>query len=762
MTSPERIPSDQIGHVGAAVHPAERATGLGSVRRIAPTGSVAARSHTTVEIVYTAGLYGIDDGGAVKIAMRFPYDGGALQADDPTAPNWVSAEASNGSRLQIAYSTRNPRPWFKALTLRVLDGCLRQGDTIRILLGDTRQGSPGFVVQTFCEDAFDLRFSVDAIATGHFVVLPAKLAIPVVPGPPAVWRAVLPTRRPPGTPFSLGLKLEDAWGNPVDLAGRRVTLRTDGDLSGLPAHVELAAGRGHRIGGLTASSGVHRIRVEDDDGALLTTSNPVRITGDAAPTYWADLHGQSAETVGVNSAHRYFAFARDLAFLDATSHQGNDFQINARFWQRLNDLTAAFDEPGRFVAVPGYEWSGNTGVGGDRNVYFRQEGRPIRRSSHALLTDRSELAGDCPTATALLEALAEEDAVTFAHVGGRWADLERGHDGRTERSVEIHSAWGTFEWLLHDALRLGHRVGVVCNSDGHKGRPGASYPGASMFGAQGGLTCFAMPTLDRDALFAALRARHHYGTTGARLDLQITAELVGHRYREDPALGETETEPVERVIMGDIVACAGPVVLEVEVHAAHPIERIEVRDGTRTLHTVRPRTVEALGSRLRVVWEGARNRGRGRMASWEGTIDVEGTRITRWEAFNRFNPERPFEADERRLSFSSATTGNHAGVDLWLDRWDGVVGIDVGDGVRRTPIPDIGLEDVVHPVGPMDRRIRLFRLPDSSSTCSMRFRIELPPQSTEAALWVAVTLEDGHQAWSSPIYVLPSAVKPRR
>ncbi len=53
--------------------------------------------------------------------------------------------------------------------------------------------------------------------------------------------------------------------------------------------------------------------------------------------------------------------------------------------------------------------------------------------------------------------------------------------------MEIHSAWGTFEWLLTDGFPLGHRSGVVCNSDGHKGRPGASYPGAATFGAYGGL-----------------------------------------------------------------------------------------------------------------------------------------------------------------------------------------------------------------------------------------------------------------------------------
>ena len=45
--------------------------------------------------------------------------------------------------------------------------------------------------------------------------------------------------------------------------------------------------------------------------------------------FWGDLHGQTGETVGVNSIESYFDFARNLAFLDVTSHQGNDFQINA-------------------------------------------------------------------------------------------------------------------------------------------------------------------------------------------------------------------------------------------------------------------------------------------------------------------------------------------------------------------------------------------------------------------------------------------------
>ena len=117
----------------------------------------------------------------------------------------------------------------------------------------------------------------------------------------------------------------------------------------------------------------------------------MRIVADAALLpYWCDLHGQSEETIGTNSARELIEFARDRAFLDGMSHQGNDFQITTPFWNELNELTREYNEDGRFIIYPGYEWSGNTGLGGDRNVMFMHEGRPIHRSSHALVDDLSD------------------------------------------------------------------------------------------------------------------------------------------------------------------------------------------------------------------------------------------------------------------------------------------------------------------------------------------------------------------------------------
>ena len=412
------------------------------------------------------------------------------------------------------------------------------------------------------------------------------------------------------------------------------------------------------------------------------------------------------------------------------------------------------------VVFPGYEWSGNTAVGGDRNVFFRTEGRQIRRSSHALLPDRSDIDTDAPDARALFEALQDEDCVVFAHVGGRYADIGYAHDPRLETAMEIHSAWGTFEWLLTDGFALGHRSGVVCNSDGHKGRPGASYPGAAKFGAYGGLTCFLAEELSRDGIFDCLRRRHHYGTTGCRLHLDVRASFAGggRLFERDPrAFPDTPVHDVAEAMMGDIVETAdNEVELSIEVASHAPIERIEVRNGMECIEILRPYGKDDLGSRIRVVWNGAEYRGRGRQTTWTGHARFAGSTVRRIAKINAWNPERLLEQRGRdTVEWNALTTGNFGGFDAWLEEAaDGVLDVACNHGSLSLPLAEIGLDDVVMEAGGLERRIRVLRLPDVNPHRDMTRRLTVPIKAEgDNPLWVCVTTEDGFQAWSSPIFV---------
>ena len=735
---------------------------MGSAQ-IDPQGGFEAGSFRDFTLTYTAGTFGIDDTGSLKIVHRFASDMGRPQFDNPAAPNYVTAEASNQAVLDLRYDTKqNIRPWDKTLYIKVVRGFLREGDRIVVRFGDPRQGSPGMRLQTFCEATFEFRVLVDAFATYNYVELPNSPEIAILPGPPSKWVAVLPTLRRRGEPFRLCLKGEDHWGNPSDRADETLRLRATLPVEGLPETVVFAPGDVVKVieDLRVQETGDLVIELRDGAGQVLGRSNPLRVVEESSLLpFWGDLHGQSEETIGTGSAREFFAFARDRAFLDICSHQGNDFQITSAFWAELQELSARFNDDHSFIVFPGYEWSGNTGLGGDRNVLYRHEGRQIHRSSHALVEDLSDVDTDAHSAEALFQAIKDEDCVVFAHIGGRYADIKMAHDVRLERSVEVHSAWGTFEWLLEDAFDQGYRVGIVSNSDGHKGRPGASYPGASLFGAYGGLTCVLASELTRDGLLDALRRRHHYGTTGCRLVLDTAVHFAAEAelFEQDPNLGPNDSRPTRHAMMGDILRSdAASVVFKVEAVASAPIERLEIRNRMEVLETVRPYGPDELGRRIRVLWEGSEYRGRGRQTIWDGSAKLEGNGFERLAPINFYNLDKTLERTAPdRVQWRALTTGGFGGFDGWLDDPEsGVLSIDTALVQARIPVAEIGYEDRVFEAGGIGRRIRVFRLPDDNPHTALQLERDVALRDDrDNGLYVRLVQEDGHIAWSSPIYV---------
>jgi len=732
---------------------------MGSVA-LSPAGPFVAGSYEELTLVYTAGTFGIDDTGMVKISWRTTSDMSKPQFDKPGAPNFTTVEASNGAKLEVWFDRLNIRPWGNTLLIRVGRGYLRQGDTLTIRFGDRRQGSPGWRLQTNVEKSVELRTSVDAFATYEFCELKHP-AFDLVAGPAASWKAILPSLAVVGEPFRLAIVAEDMWGNPTADAAATFQLVSSQPLRGLPETIEIKKGEGPRVvGGLVAEAeGDIALRLLTN-GTEVARANPMRVVKEVSlRRYWGDLHGQSGETIGMGSAEDYFRYARDAAFIDIVGHQGNDFQITDRFWTKLNELTAEFDEPGRFVCLPGYEWSGNTGMGGDRNIFYRREGRPIRRSSHILVQGETSTEA-IYTADALFRALEGEDAVVIAHVGGRYADVKYAHDGRLERAVEVHSTWGTFEWLLHDAFEKGFRVGIVCHSDDHKGRPGATRPGASSFGAVGGLTCYFMPELNRDALFEALRRRHHYGTTSPRIliDLSGTFAEPVTRFSDDPLLGPVQEEKVTQAMMGDIVRPGRiPMRLAAQVSGTAPLERVDVLHGRQVAATFRNYVPADLGRRVRVLWQGAEYRGRGRETLWNGKLTISGNRIARFAPVNFLNPERKVtESAPGTLTWTSVTTGNLAGIDLWLDEARaGTLSIETNVVSGTIELARLADQTIGFDGGGLGRQLSVYRLPENDWSRSLK--LEHTVQFTGGAdlpVYLRVTQADGNQAWTSPIYLV--------
>jgi hypothetical protein len=692
---------------------------LGSAEIDART-SVVAGSYVTLTYTYTAG-HPIDDRGYVKIAFRDVGDFGMPQFADPAAPNYCTVRATGDCHIVARWDPKgNTRAWSKALYLQVTRGYLDRGQQIVLVLGETCGGSQGWRVQSFCEHTFEFKTLVDPIATYQFKELPSSPELQIVAGEPARAVCIAPSQTRVGESFVAHLKLEDRWGNPAQ-----------------PPQPVAQSGYDR--------PGVYTVTATDATTGLSAESNPIQVLAEEARLhpYWADLHGQTEETCGSNSIEDYFGFARDVGLIDIAAHQGNDFEVSDAFWETVNETTRRYYRPGSFVTFPGYEWSGNTPLGGDRNIYFAREGARIVHSCTDLLPGQKTDHPIAPTAQELFATLRARGGprpFAFAHVGGRYADMAA-HDSEVELAVEVHSAWGTFEWLVEDALRLGYRIGICANSDGHKTRPGASYPGAGEFGSLGGLTCVLAKALDREHVLEALFQRRFYATTGNRplLEVKIT------------------TGDGRQAIQGDILeAGKGSPRLRVRAVGTGALERIEVRNGLKTVALHSPYEADCLGNRVKVTWSGGEVRGRARLVSWDGGLVVEGNRLLDVQPINFWNADRPLQrVSDSELAWRSVTTGGLSGLILTLaEPGTGTLRIHTSQGEVECPIAALGLPPRTWIYGGLCKEMTIHRLP-AETTRETDFALLLADlQPGDNPIYVKVLQEDGHMAWSSPIYLV--------
>jgi hypothetical protein len=74
-------------------------------------------------------------------------------------------------------------------------------------------------------------------------------------------------------------------------------------------------------------------------------------------------------------------------------------------------------------------------------------------------------------------------------------------------------------------------------------------------------------------------------------------------------------------------------------------------------------------------------------------------------------------------------------------------------GALDMPLDAIGLEDTIMEAGGLERRIKVFRLPNDNPHREMTASLDMALRPVgDNPIWVSVYTEDGFQAWSSPIF----------
>lgn len=712
---------------------------------ISPTSDVIVGSFSTWTLTFTVGTYAMDVGGGLKIGTRRQADFGHPQFGDPAADNYATVTCSrDGSHFDTYFDHRgHKRPFNGVTVVRLAGGPLYPGDTITVVLGDTSGGSRGLGVQSFPESSSDFAVFLDPLSSGEYKrVYCISPNFSILTGPSEYYSVVAPTLVQAGKPFRVQVRGNDKFGNPTSLDADGLTLDADPIVE---LNLSQSTGRATWLEGIILEGeGVRRLDLKDGE-IVLATSNPIVVGNNADELIcWGDTQAQTASTVGVGTPDEYFAYARDCAAIDFTTHQGNDFILSDDDLEEVRKAALKHNQPGRFAAFFGWEWSGPTGTGGDRNVLFLDDEGPIFRSSHWQLwpEEVAEGAGQTEAVHArdlqarIRKYISEtgKKVIMVPHIGGRRSDFEA-QDPELEPVFEICSNHGVFEWRLHEFLAAGVKVGVVGASDDHTCRPGLAYPSTPEMTVLGGLGAVSTTEHSRQGIYDGMMARHCYGTTGARLYLDITAN--GHR-------------------MGDIATTSGPVSIKGSVHGTAPIEYIALFNRSQELTRFEPNPETRNPNRIKIIWSGATHQDRGRFMKWDGGLEMAGGRIDGATPLNIYTAKYGIDDwNEQHVRWRSVTSGQEEGVLLDVDAPDdAIITFAAGPANVTFTVGESRAGNLRWDFGGLEQYVTASTLHTEGNTCDVNFDcIDDASGNGEQAYWVRVVQTDFHRAWSSPVYL---------
>ena len=274
---------------------------------------------------------------------------------------------------------------------------------------------------------------------------------------------------------------------------------------------------------------------------------------------------------------RFCKEVRHHDFAAVTDHA--EHLVKDKTWEGLCKVLDSFNEEGKFVTMPAYEWTSD--LYGHRNVYLAE---PYERIFHCM----DPTSSSPPKLWASLEEEGQ-NAITIPHhpirreFPMRWDE----HDPKWQPAVEMCSIWGSSEYYgnelqeiaysepgisVRDALTKGLRLGFVGGSDGHDRVPGT-----------GGLTGVFVREFSRRGILEAIRSRHCYATTGVPIRLYVILNnclMMGDEWE----INQYQFEGLY------------PLLFHISVEGTAPIETVELFECNELVASYRS---SATGSMLR-------------------------------------------------------------------------------------------------------------------------------------------------------------------
>lgn len=426
--------------------------------------------------------------------------------------------------------------------------------------------------------------SPDAV---EFTPVTDPLKLHFEPGPVAYLEAVL---KPDGTVMVAQF---DGYGNPTEPEpDEEIKLRIAGSERAVTAVQSAAATVFSALDETTDALRPALRAVVSDEAGRRAMSNAWPVALDGTPIYFGECHWHTEFSGdGQRSMIAALTSARDelgLDFAGPADHLSPDGTYAHRLPIEQAEICWRFDDPGRFLTIPGAELSGRYGHANLYAADFDTFLAIVERFAHELLPvwrkhpDRyplEVLCALCPEGRAMIvphhtnmdssvkEGVVREDGRPFwcamhwppvtplLRQGLRLVEIVQNRGAFESEAPDpawrVH--WGGFGGSVQTALLRGHRLGFVGGTDNHTGWPTRL---ADQRG-YGGLTAIQAPALEDKALFDALYRRRCYATSGARIvaDATLNGQPIGSQLRQAPG---------------------APRNFEIRIHATAPLAAVQI------------------------------------------------------------------------------------------------------------------------------------------------------------------------------------------
>ena len=281
---------------------------------------------------------------------------------------------------------------------------------------------------------------------------------------------------------------------------------------------------------------------------------PAERTRKTPSVYWGEFHGMVFNQRPLDD---YYNYAKQISRLDFCAPFWFSYGTCVEdVWDEVKAAARRHTKPGEFVAIAGFE-CGTPPDGSHRCVLFPDaehvppifcEDRPPAQEPFFLKRLHPDTIV-CRSTNELYAAVEKYGGIVTGHF----------HTRRYEQEVLAEMFQKNLtrpdeeEQRLYELMRQGKRFALAGTSDTHDSMPGHPYPEPHL-SMPAGVTAVLAEELTAESLFAAVRARRTYATTGARIQATFQsgdAPLGSELSRDTPrafqirVAGTTDLETVE-------------------------------------------------------------------------------------------------------------------------------------------------------------------------------------------------------------------------